>query len=162
DVEQRFAVDLQAFAFAARNAEGLAAEARRLRLIEVVDTLRRTVNIEMDLRLEAAALSEMAENIKADPDFRVPPVDWDRHARNVRTLEWIDGTPLSDRAALRGKGFDLVALGRAVIQTFLRHALRDGFFHADFHPGNLFVTDDGKLVAVDFGIMGRLAPKERR
>ncbi len=72
------------------------------------------------------------------------------------------GTPLSDRAKLEAKGFDLKALGRAVIQTFLRHALRDGFFHADMHPGNLFVDDDGKLVAVDFGIMGRLGPKERR
>ena len=154
--------DLDAFTFAARKAESLSAEARRLRLIEVVDTLRRSVTIEMDLRLEAAALSEMAENTKDDPDFRVPAVDWDRTARDVLTLEWIDGTPLSDRARLEAKGFDLKALARAVIQTFLRHALRDGFFHADMHPGNLFVDDDGKLVAVDFGIMGRLAPKERR
>ena len=116
----------------------------------------------MDFRLEAAALSEMAENTRADPDFRVPTVDWDRTARDVLTLEWIDGTPLNDRAALAAKGFDLPALGRTVIQSFLRHALRDGFFHADMHPGNLFVDDDGKLVAVDFGIMGRLGPKERR
>jgi ubiquinone biosynthesis protein len=161
-IEERFAADVRAFAFAARHAEGLAAEARRLRLIEVVDTLRRSVAIEMDLRLEAAALSEMAENTRDDPDFRVPTVDWDRTAHDVLTLEWIDGTALSDRAMLKAKGFDLPALARAVIQTFLRHALRDGFFHADFHPGNLFVTDDGKLVAVDFGIMGRLGPKERR
>ena len=83
------------------------AEARRLRLIEVVETLRRSVAIEMDLRLEAAALSEMAENTKDDPDFRVPAVDWDRTARDVLTLEWIDGTPLHDRARLEAKGFDL-------------------------------------------------------
>jgi ubiquinone biosynthesis protein len=89
-------------------------------------------------------------------------VDWDRTARDVLTLEWIDGTPLTDRAMLAAKGFDLVALARAVIQTFLRHALRDGFFHADMHPGNLFVNKSGKLVAVDFGIMGRLGLKERR
>ena len=155
-VERRFRVDLDAFFFAARTAESLSAEARRLRLIEVVATLARSVTIEMDLRLEAAALSEMAENTKDDPDFRVPTVDWDRTARDVLTLEWIDGTPLNDRAALAAKGFDLPQLGRAVIQTFLRHALRDGFFHADMHPGNLFVDDDGRLVAVDFGIMGRL------
>jgi ubiquinone biosynthesis protein len=80
----------------------------------------------------------------------------------VLTLEWIEATRLSDRAALEAKGFDLKELARAVIQTFLRHALRDGFFHADMHPGNLFVDDAGKLVAVDFGIMGRLGPKERR
>jgi ubiquinone biosynthesis protein len=161
-IERRFMSDLAAFAFVARNAEAFSAEARRLRMIEVVDTLARSVAIEMDLRLEAAALSEMAENTKNDPGFRVPKVDWDLTARNVLTLEWIDGTALSDRAALLAKGFDLAALGRAVIQSFLRHALRDGFFHADMHPGNLFVDADGRLAAVDFGIMGRLGPKERR
>jgi ubiquinone biosynthesis protein len=161
-IEHRCRVDLDAFAFAARHAEALSAEARRLRLAEVIETLRRSVALEMDMRLEAAALSEMAENTKDDPGFRVPSVDWERTARDVLTLEWIDGLPLSDRARLEAKGFDLKLLGRAVIQTFLRHALRDGFFHADMHPGNLFVDQDGKLIAVDFGIMGRLGPKERR
>jgi ubiquinone biosynthesis protein len=104
----------------------------------------------------------MAENTRDDPDFRVPAVDWDRTARDVLTLEWIEGVPLWDHARLTAKGFDLKRLACAVIQTFLRHALRDGFFHADMHPGNLFVDDAGQLVAVDFGIMGRLAPKERR
>jgi ubiquinone biosynthesis protein len=160
-VEQRFHADLRAFTYAARHAENLSAEARRLRLVEVVDTLRRSVMVEMDFRLEAAALSEMAENTKDDPDFRVPAVDWDRTSKEVLTLEWVDGTPLSDRARLQAKGFDLRQLARALIQSFLRHALRDGFFHADMHPGNLFVDDDGRLVAVDFGIMGRLGMKER-
>jgi ubiquinone biosynthesis protein len=161
-IERRFTIDLDAFNFAARHAEQMSAEARRLRLIEVVDTLKRSVALEMDLRFEAAALSEMTENTRGDPDFRVPAVDWDRTARDVLTLEWIDATPLSDRARLEARGFDLRHLARAVIQSFLRHALRDGFFHADMHPGNLFVDDDGRLVAVDFGIMGRLGPKERR
>ncbi len=161
-IERRFAIDQEAFAFAARNAEAYSAEARRLRLVETVATLRRSVALEMDLRLEAAALSEMAENTKGDPGFRVPAVDWDRTTKEVLTLEWIDGTQLSNRAALEAKGFDLKVLARIVIQSFLRHALRDGFFHADMHPGNLFVDDEGQLVAVDFGIMGRLGPKERR
>jgi ubiquinone biosynthesis protein len=104
----------------------------------------------------------MAENTKADPDFRVPAIDWTRTAKDVLTLEWIDATPLSDRAALIAKGFDLKQLARGLMQTFLRHALRDGFFHADMHPGNLFVDDAGRFIAVDFGIMGRLGPKERR
>jgi ubiquinone biosynthesis protein len=160
-IERRFAVDLQAFAFIARNAELLSAEAQRLRLVEVVDTLARSVAMEMDMRLEAAALSEMAENTGDDPDFRVPRVEWDYTARNVLTMEWIDGTPLNDRDALAKRRLDLPKLGRAVIQTFLRHALRDGFFHADMHPGNLFADAEGRLVAVDFGIMGRLSPKER-
>src|SRR5207244_2120228 len=82
--------------------------------------------------------------------------------REVLTLEWIDGVRLSDHGALAAKGFDLPELGRNVIQSFLRHALRDGFFHADMHPGNLFVDDGGRLVAVDFGIMGRLGAKERQ
>jgi len=161
-VERRFKADLDAFFYAARKAEAWSLEAQRLRLIEVVATLARSVAIEMDFRLEAAALSEMAQNTQDDSDFRVPGVDWNRTARDVLTLEWIEGTPLNDHAALAARGFDLPALGRTVIQSFLRHALRDGFFHADMHPGNLFVDGDGRLVAVDFGIMGRLGPKERR
>ena len=160
-IEQRFHADLTAFAYAAQRAEDMSPEARRLRLVEVVETLRRSVLVEMDFRLEAAALSEMAENTKDDSDFRVPKVDWDRTTKEVLTLEWIDGIPLNDRARLEATGIDLPKLGRSVIQNFLRHALRDGFFHADMHPGNLFVADDGRLVAVDFGIMGRLGAKER-
>jgi ubiquinone biosynthesis protein len=161
-VDRRFRIDLDAFFYAARLAERHSLEAQRLRPVEAVATLARSVAIEMDFRLEAAALSEMAENTKDDSDFRVPAVDWNRTAREVLTLEWIDGTPLNDRAALEAKGYDLPALGHKVIQSFLRHALRDGFFHADMHPGNLFVDAEGRLVAVDFGIMGRLGPKERR
>ena len=133
-IERRFYADLRAFDYVARHAEDFSAEARRLRLVEVVDTLWRTVAIEMDFRLEAAALSEMAENTQDDPDFRVPTVDWDRTTKEVLTLEWIDATPLSDRARLVAKGFDLRKLAQALMQTFLRHALRDGFFHADMHP----------------------------
>jgi len=161
-IERRFKSDLDTLYFAARTAERHSAEARRLRMIEVVDTLARSMTIEMDLRLEAAAIAEMRDNVKDDPDFRVPTLDWERTARGVLTLEWIGGTPLSDRKALEARGLDLPALGRALMQTFLRHALRDGFFHADMHPGNLFVDADGHIVAVDFGIMGRLTPKERR
>jgi ubiquinone biosynthesis protein len=162
DVERRLRSELDSFFFAARKAEAHSLEAQRLRLVEVVATLARSVAIEMDFRLEAAALSEMAENTREDLDFRVPAVDWNRTAREVLTLEWIDGTPLNDHAALKAAGHDLPPLGHKVIQSFLRHALRDGFFHADMHPGNLFIDAEGRLVAVDFGIMGRLGPKERR
>ncbi|MBN9596163.1 MAG: 2-polyprenylphenol 6-hydroxylase [Afipia sp.] len=162
NVGGRFRRDLGDFMFAARQMEAVSAEARRLRPIEIVDTLARSVAMEMDLRLEAAALSEMAENTKDDPDFRVPTVDWDRTSHHVLTMEWIDGIALNDRAKLEAAQIDLPDLGRKVIQNFLRHALRDGFFHADMHPGNLFVDNNGRLVAVDFGIMGRLGPKERR
>ena len=161
-VASRFRRDLSDFFYVAHKAEAHSQEARRLRLVEVINTMSRSVAMEMDLRLEAAALSEMAENTNGDPDFRVPAVDWDRTTHNVLTMEWIDGIPLSDHARLQQAKVDLPDLGRKVIQSFLRHALRDGFFHADMHPGNLFLDSEGRLVAVDFGIMGRLGTKERR
>jgi ubiquinone biosynthesis protein len=162
NVASRFRRDLSDFFFVAHQAETYSAEARRLRLVEVINTMSRSVAMEMDLRLEAAALSELAENTRDDPDFRVPAVDWDRTTHNVLTMEWIDGIALSDHARLEQAQVDLPDLGRKVIQSFLRHALRDGFFHADMHPGNLFLDNAGRLVAVDFGIMGRLGIKERR
>lgn len=162
DVQRRFRIDLSSFYRAARLGEHASPEGRRLRLVAVVDTLARSVSMEMDLRLEAAALSELAQNTGEDEDFRVPAVDWDRTGREVLTTEWIDGIKLNDLDGLRAAGHDLPRLGRIVMQSFLRHALRDGFFHADMHPGNLFVDAQGRLVAVDFGIMGRLGHKERR
>jgi ubiquinone biosynthesis protein len=161
-IEQRFQKDLDSYVFAARMIERFHQPSRRLRPIAVVDTLAKSVAIEMDLRMEAAALSEMAENTKNDEGFRVPQVDWTRSARRVLTLEWIDGIPIADREALAAAGHAVKPLGPLLMQTFLRHAMRDGFFHADMHPGNLFVDDQGRIVAVDFGIMGRLGMKERR
>jgi ubiquinone biosynthesis protein len=161
-VERRFARDLSDMFFAAREAERFEPSLRRLRLTEVVDALARSVRMEMDFRLEAAAASEFAENLNQDPEFRAPEIDWDRTTREVMTMEWIDGTPLSDTARLAELGFDAPKLGRTLVQSFLRHALHDGFFHADMHQGNFFVDDQGRIVAVDFGIMGRLGRKERR
>jgi ubiquinone biosynthesis protein len=161
-IEHRFQRDIASFFYVARLAERQSAEARRLRLVATVDTLARSVTMETDLRLEAAAYSELGENTKDGPDFRVPKTDWERTARRVLTTEWVDGIPLNDRARLEASGFDLVRLGRILIQTFLRQAIVDGFFHADLHPGNVFVDADGRLVAVDCGIMGRLGIKERR
>ncbi|MEI6572267.1 MAG: 2-polyprenylphenol 6-hydroxylase [Alphaproteobacteria bacterium] len=161
-VRTRFRRDLAAMAYAASVMEEFSAEARRLKFVDVVETLKRSVTMEMDLRLEAAALSEMAENARDDSEFHVPSVNWDLTARDVVTMEWIDGIPLHDIDQIAAQGHDRIALGRIVIQSFLRHALRDGFFHADMHPGNLFVDASGRLCAVDFGIMGRLGPRERR
>lgn len=161
-IEEQLEHDLGSFFFAARLAENWHAPAQRLRPVDAVATLARSVHLELDLRMEAAAISEMAENTANDPGFRVPTVDWHRTSKRVLTLEWIDGTPLSDMTALEASGQDLPKLGDMVIQNFLRHAMRDGFFHADMHQGNLFVDDEGDLVAVDFGIMGRLSPKDRR
>lgn len=159
-VGKRFAADLGSFYFAARLMERFSSEGRRLRPVAAVNMLEQSMKQELDLRMEAAALSEMAQNTKSDPGFRVPKVDWERTSRDVLTTEWIDGTPIADIEALRTQGFDLVKLGNTVIQSFLRHAIRDGFFHADMHQGNLFIDRTGNLVAVDFGIVGRLGPRE--
>jgi ubiquinone biosynthesis protein len=162
DVERRFRRDIRDMHFAAALGERLSPEARRLRVKDVVTTLERSVRMEMDLRLEAAAASEFAENNANEPDFIIPDVDWDRTAQNILTTRWIDGISLSNLDALRAAGHDLPRLARIVIQSFLRHAMRDGLFHADMHQGNLFVDPEGRVVAVDFGIMGRLGAKEQR
>lgn len=161
-VERQFRRDLAGMYFAANMAERFSAEARRLRFHSIVATLDRSVRIEMDLRLEAAAASEFASNNAGDLEFIIPQVDWDRTAQNVLTTQWIDGVPLSHIDELKAAGHDLPRLGRIVIQSFLRHAIRDGLFHADMHQGNLFVDAQGRIVAVDFGIMGRLGRKEQR
>jgi ubiquinone biosynthesis protein len=127
-IERQFQRDLDSFFYVARSAERQSAEARRLRLVATVETLARSVAIELDLRLEAAALSELAENMKDDSDFRVPKVDWERTARRVLATEWVDGIPLNERAKLSAAGHDLVRLARILIQSFLRQAIGDGFF----------------------------------
>ncbi len=161
-VEKRFRRDLDSYYFAANLIERFSVPARRLKPVAVVDNLKHTTDLEMDLRLEAAAISEMADNLTPDEGFRVPIVDWRRTAKRVMTLEWMDGTPISDHETLRARGIDVSKLGLVVMRTFLRHAMRDGFFHADMHQGNLFVDNSGTVVAVDFGIMGRLGKLERR
>jgi len=161
-IAQEFAKDLSAFAFAARVAERWSAEARRLRLRDVVNTLAASVAIELDLRMEGAAASELAQDTKNDREFRVPAIDWNRTSDRVLTSEWIDGTPIRDPAAVEAAGHDPKKIAVIVVQSFLTQALRDCFFHADLHPGNLFVDGAGRLVAVDFGIMGRLDPAMRR
>lgn len=161
-VEKRFKRDLESYFFAAHMIERWHPPARRLRPVAVVETLARTTELEMDLRLEAAAMSEMAENVAGEADFRVPTVDWRRTAQRVLTVEWVDGIAIADRDRLKAAGIDTKALGLTVLRSFLTHAMRDGYFHADMHHGNLIVDPQGRLVAVDFGIMGRLGARERR
>ena len=162
DVEKRFNRDLSLFDWLANLAEKHSKEARRLRLKKVVAKVRETVNREMDLRLEAAACAELAENMASESNYRTPKMEWELTARRVMTQEWVDGIRLADKEALEQAGHDLPKLGNTVVQVFLKQALRDGFFHADLHQGNLIVQPDGSIVAVDFGIMGRLTKRERR
>ena len=160
-VRQRFTNDLDTFYFAARLQEKHIAASKRLQPVAVTDMLSQSARIEMDLRLEAAALSEMAENTKDDPGFRIPAVNWELTGRDCLVLEWVDGIKFTNTEALLEAGHNLEHLAEVLMQSFLRHTLRDGFFHADMHPGNLFVDKDGIIVAVDMGIAGRMGRKER-
>lgn len=162
DIEKRFNRDLALFEWLSGEAEKQSVEARRLRLKKVVAKVRETVNREMDLRLEAAAAAELAGNMEGETGYRLPKIEWELTARHVMVLEWVDGIRVADREALEAAGHDLQSLGLTVVQIFLKQALRDGFFHADLHQGNLLVEEDGTIVAIDFGIMGRLTSLERR
>lgn len=160
-IEQAFARDLDLFRWVAAMAERMQPALRRLRPMEVVETIARTVRTEMDLRMEAAAASELAQNFAGDPDLHIPKVDWQRTARRVLTLARVSGLRIDDRDALIAAGHDPDRILSKSANVIFTQVFRDGFFHADLHPGNLSVDKDGRLVAVDFGIMGRLDRKTR-
>jgi len=151
-----FARDLDLFLWLAGLAEWLLPALRRLKPVEVVQTLAEVVRFEMDLRLEAAAAAELGENFAGDSSFRVPLVDWLRTGRTVLTIERIKGIHIDDRAALLAAGHRIEDLLSKAAAAFFNQVFRDGFFHADLHPGNMFVDADGAIAVVDFGIMGRL------
>ncbi|OWU85816.1 2-octaprenylphenol hydroxylase [Oceanicola sp. 22II-s10i] len=161
-IERAFRKDIDAFYFAASFIEMLSPASRRLRPSEVVAHFDGVVKGELDLRLEASSASEFAANTESDAGFRLPQVKWHESGRRVMTLGWAEGAPLGDNAALDAAGHDRVVLGERVLQLFLSHALRDGFFHADMHQGNLKVAPNGDIIAYDFGIMGHIDVYTRR
>lgn len=160
-IEARFRRDIDLLLWLARLVERTRPALRRLRPMEVVRTFEASVNIELDLRLEAAAASELRDNTEQDPGFRVPKIDWVRTGRRAMTLERIEGIRIDDINALEAAGFDRREILRRSAESFFNQVFRDGFFHADIHPGNMFVAADGTLCPVDFGIMGRLDRKTR-
>ena len=162
DIERAFRKDVDAFYFAAQTIELLSPASRRLRPTAVIEHFESIVKGELDLRMEAAAASEFEANTAKDEGFYVPKLLWSQSARSVMTLEWAEGIPLGDIEKLKASGRDLNELGTRIIHMFLRHALRDGFFHADMHQGNLKLAPNGDLVALDFGIMGRIDEYTRR
>jgi ubiquinone biosynthesis protein len=161
-IEKAFRKDLDAFHFAAAMIERLSPASRRLRPSDVVNHFEQTVLGELDLRLEAASASQFAANTADDAHFRIPEPAWGLSGRDVMTMDWAEGIPMGDVPALRAAGHDLVALSERVLQLFLSHALRDGYFHADMHQGNLKVAGNGDIVAYDFGIMGQIDEYTRR
>jgi len=142
--------------------ESIVKKTKRLKLFEVVFLLKEITNLEMDLRFEAAAANEYAENTKNDSGFKVPKIYWNFTSENVMTLDWIDGISIRETEILKKKNIDTKKIASDIIQHFLRHAVRDGFFHADMHQGNIFIDDSGQIVPIDFGIMGRLDKLSQR
>ena len=161
-IRERLARDIATNEWAAAHLEALGGEARRLRPALTIANFKRWTNSELDLRREAASASELAEAMRGFEGYCVPSIDWDRTNGRVMTIEWIDGIKISDVAALKAAGHDLPALARRLVLAFLTQAISAGFFHADMHQGNLFVRPDGTIVAIDFGIMGRIDRRARQ
>jgi len=162
DIEKIFNEELDALMLLAYVIQSLIKKTKRLKLIEVVQLLREITNVEMDLRFEAAAANELYENTKNDLGFKVPKIYWDYTSKRVLCLDKINGISIRETESLRLENIDTKKIAKNIIQHFLRHAVRDGFFHADMHQGNLFVNKDGTIVPVDFGIMGRLDKNNRK
>jgi len=160
-VIDQFNRDIQTYEWAAAHIEQLGGEVARLRPRLVIANLKRWTARELDLRREAASASELAEAMEAMPGYRIPAIDWDRTSGKVMTMEWIDGIKIADRAALVAAGHNMKDLAARLVNAFLRQAIAEGFFHADMHQGNLFVTASGEIVAIDFGIMGRIDRRAR-
>ena len=160
-IREKFARDIETYEWAAAHVEAMGGEAARLRPRLTIANFKRWTARELDLRREAASASELAEAMKAYQGYRVPEIDWDRTAGKVMTLDWIDGIKISDTAALDAAGHDRKVLARRLVLAFLTQAISYGYFHADMHQGNLFVEPDGTIVAIDFGIMGRIDRRAR-
>ena len=161
-IRERFARDIATYEWAAAHLEALGGEATRLRPRLTIANFKRWTTSELDLRREAASASELADAMRGFEGYCVPSVDWDRTNGKVMTIEWIDGVKISDREALVAAGHDLPELARRLVTAFLQQAISAGFFHADMHRGNLFVRADGTIVAIDFGIMGRIDRRARQ
>ena len=160
-IEAKFASDIETYEWIAAQAAARGGELARLRPREVIATFKQWTLRELDLRREAAAASELRAMMAAEPGYIVPDVDWKRTSRRVMTIDWIDGIKLSDRTALHAAGIDLKQTATTLVRTFLAQAITHGFFHADLHQGNLFVLPDGRIAAIDFGIMGRIHRQAR-
>ena len=160
-IEEEFARAIETYEWAAAHVELLGGEVERLRPRMVIAYFKQWVRRELDLQREAASASELRDNMVAEPGFHVPEIDWSRTARRVLTLEWLDGIKLSNREELIAAGHDPKSLAAILVRAFLRQAVVDGYFHADLHQGNLFALPDGRVAAVDFGIMGRINRQAR-
>ena len=162
NIKKIFNEEIDALMLLAFLVESFIKKTKRLKLVEVVFLLKEITNLEMDLRFEAAAANEYADNTKNDAGFKVPKIYWNFTSENVMTLDWVDGISIRETEELLKRNIDTKKIASDIIQHFLRHAIRDGFFHADMHQGNIFIDNSGQIVPVDFGIMGRLDKLSQR
>lgn len=161
-IRERFERDIATYEWAAAHLEAMGGEAQRLRPRLTIANFKRWTNRELDLRREAASASELAQGMRGIEGYRIPEIDWDRTNGRVMTIEWIDGIKISRTEDLIAAGHDLPDLAKRLVLAFLTQAISSGFFHADMHQGNLFVQKDGTIVAIDFGIMGRIDRRARQ
>ena len=162
NIKKIFNEEIDAMMLFAFFVESFIKKTQRLKLVEVVFLLKEITNLEMDLRFEAAAANEYAENTKNDVGFRVPQIYWNFTSESVMTLDWVEGVSIRETEELKKRNINTKKIAEDIIQNFLRHAVRDGFFHADMHQGNVFIDNDGHIVPIDFGIMGRLDKMSKR
>ena len=162
NIKKIFNDEIDALMLFAYIVENIIKKTKRLKLVEVVFLLKEISNHEMDLRFEAAAANEFAENTKNDLGFNVPKIYWNFTSEEVLTLDWIEGISIREKVKLENNKINVNKLSSDIIQHFLRHAVRDGFFHADMHQGNLFINNSGQIVTIDFGIMGRIDKLNRK
>ena len=154
--------ELDALMFLAYLVENFFKKTKRLKLVEVISLLKEITNVEMDLRFEAAAASELRENTINDKGIKVPKIYWNYTSKKILTLDKIEGISIREVEKIKNLNIDLKKLSENLIQLFLKQSVRDGFFHADMHQGNLFVDKNGNIMPVDFGIMGRLDKNNRK
>ena len=153
--------DIAFFRAMARMVEIIAPDTKRLKLTYAVDQFAHYSDIELDLRLEAASAEKLRNNHAGDAGIEVPKVEWHLTTEHVLVMERIYGTQIDERDALIDKGHDINEITKIAAASFFYQVFRDGFFHADMHPGNIFIRDDGTLVPIDFGIMGDLSLDDR-
>ena len=162
NIKKIFNEEIDALMLLAFLVESFIKKTKRLKLVEVVFLLKEITNLEMDLRFEAAAANEYADNTKNDSGFKVPKIYWNFTSENVMMLDWVDGISIRETEELIKRNIDTKKIASDIIQHFLRHAIRDGFFHADMHQGNIFINNSGQIIPIDFGIMGRLDKLSQR
>jgi ubiquinone biosynthesis protein len=161
-IEKTIRRDVDLLYTIARMAEKYWKEGRRLRPVEVVQEYEKTIFDELDLMREAANASQLRRNFLDSPVLYVPEVYWDLTRQNVLVMERISGTPVGDIDALRQQGISMKLLGERGVEIFFTQVFKYNFFHADMHPGNIFVEPNGRYIAVDFGIMGTLTEEDKR